>query len=70
MRRLTLLICILCLFRIEIYINRDTGECLDILEVASDRHHPCTDENKRDTGCWDEDGNTQLCDAKWIEVEQ
>lgn len=42
--------------------------CLRI--ETKDNTYPCTEEVKVDTGCWDEDGNTQLCGASWIEVSE
>lgn len=57
-------LCTLCLLTIRIFMTPD-GECLRI--EANNNIYPCTDEVKVDTGCWDEDGNTQLCIASWIE---
>lgn len=57
-------ICTLCLLAIRIFVTPD-GECLRI--ETNDNIYPCTEEVKVDTGCWDEDGNTQLCGASWIE---
>ena len=60
-------ICTLCLLTIRIFMTPD-GECLRI--ETRDNIYPCTEEVKVDTGCWDEDGNTQLCGASWIEVSE
>ncbi|MBQ1265437.1 MAG: hypothetical protein IIY06_01535 [Proteobacteria bacterium] len=57
-------ICTLCLLAIRIFVTPD-GECLRI--ETNDSIYPCTEEVKVDTGCWAEDGNTQLCGASWIE---
>lgn len=66
MNRLALFLCTLCLLTIHIYETRD-GECLRI--ESKDRVYPCTDEVKVDTGCWDENGETQLCGASWVVEE-
>lgn len=58
--------CTLCLLNLRIFITPD-GECVRI--ETDDNAYPCTDEIKRDTGCWDENGETQLCGASWIQVE-
>jgi hypothetical protein len=67
MKKLFLLvICTLCLVRIRILVTPN-GECL---EIQTDKAvYDCTEDVKIDTACWDEDGNTQLCGAKWIQVE-
>lgn len=59
-------LCALCLLSVQIFTSPE-GECLRI-EVNSNSY-PCTDEVKADTGCWDEEGNTQLCGASWIAVD-
>ncbi len=59
-------LCTLCLLNIRIFITPD-GECLRI--ETDDNEYPCTDEIKRDTECWNDDGETQLCGASWIQVE-
>lgn len=56
----------LCALNLTIYITPD-GECLRVETNYND--YPCTNEVKLDTGCWDEEGNTQLCGARWVEVE-
>ena len=63
---LFILICALCLLSLRIFITPD-GECVRI--ETGDNVYPCTDEIKRDTGCWDENDKTQLCSASWIQVE-
>lgn len=57
-------ICILCLLSIRIFVTPD-GDCLRV--ETDNAVYPCTEEIKRDTGCWDEDEHTQLCGASWIE---
>lgn len=59
--------CTLCLLTIRIFVTPD-GECLRI--ETRDNIYSCTEKVKVDTGCWDEDGNTQLCGARWIEVSE
>ena len=59
-------LCTLCLFNLRIFITPD-GECVRI--ETDDNAYPCTDEIKRDTGCWNENDETQLCSASWIQVE-
>ncbi len=59
-------VCSLCLLNITIFVTPD-GECIEI--HTKDSIYPCTDEIKRDTGCWDENGETELCGASWIQVE-
>lgn len=59
-------LCTLCLLIIRIFVTHD-GECLRI--ETRDNIYPCTEEVKVDTGCWDENGETQLCGASWIQVE-
>ena len=60
-----MLSCVLCLLNVQIFINAQ-GECLDI--VADGNHYPCTQEVVIDTGCYDEEGNTELCNAQWIQI--
>lgn len=60
------ILCALCLQGVKILVTPD-GECIEIR--TKDIIYPCADEIKIDTGCWDEQGNTQLCGASWIEVE-
>jgi len=57
-------LCTLCLLTLHIFVTPD-GECLRI--ETNDNTYPCTEEVKRDTGCWDENDETQLCGASWIE---
>ena len=59
--------CILCTLLLQILVTAD-GECIEIR--THDNVYPCTEEVKRATGCWDEDGHTQLCGARWIEVRE
>ena len=59
-------ICILCLMSIRIFVATN-GDCLRV--ETDNAVYPCTEEIKRDTGCWDEHGKTQLCGAIWIENE-
>lgn len=58
--------CTLCSLTLSIFVTPD-GECLSI--ETKDQIYPCTEEVKLDTGCWDEDGHTQLCGARWLEVQ-
>ena len=58
---------IFCTLLLTILVNAD-GECLRI--ETNYGTYPCTEEVKRATGCWDEDGHTQLCGARWIEVDE
>lgn len=60
-------LCTLCLLNIKIFITPE-GECVEIRE--NDNIYPCTDYIKQDTGCWDEEGNTELCGASWEQVEE
>ena len=60
-------LCTLCLLNIKIFIMPD-GECVEVR--TNDRVYPCTDFIKLDTGCWDEEGNTQLCGASWEQIEE
>jgi hypothetical protein len=60
-------ICALCLQNIKILVTPD-GECIEI--HTKDSIYPCTDDIKRDTGCWDDKGNTELCGASWIAIEE
>jgi len=62
-----IVVCMLCALNLTIYITKD-GECVRI--ETNYNTYPCTEEVKLDTGCWDEEGNTQLCGARWIEVEK
>ncbi len=57
--------CILCLMALQIFVTPD-GACVEIR--TPDGTYPCTDEIKRDTGCWDENMDTQLCAASWIQI--
>ena len=60
-------LCALCFIVTRILITPE-GECLRIeTEYAS---LPCTEEIMQSTGCWDENNETQLCGASWIEVRQ
>ena len=67
MKRVAALLCALCLLNIKILVT-PTGECIEIR--TKDSAYPCTDDIKRDTGCWDSAGNTELCGASWIEIEE
>ena len=60
-----MLVCVLCLLNVQIFINAQ-GECLDI--VADGNHYPCIKEVMIDTGCYDGEGNTELCNAQWIQI--
>ncbi len=55
---------IFCTLFLMIFVTAE-GECLRI--ETNYGTYPCTEEVKRATGCWDEDGHTQLCGARWIE---
>lgn len=55
--------CLLCHFNVIILVDSD-GECVEIR--TDDNTFPCTDEVKADTGCWDDEGNSQLCGASFI----
>lgn len=63
---LFIVICTLCLLNITIFVTPE-GECVRI--ETDDNAYPCTDEIKRDTSCWDENNETQLCGAKWEQVK-
>lgn len=58
--------CTLCLLNITIFVTLH-GECIEI--HTPNNIYPCTDEIKQDTGCWDENNETQLCGASWEQVE-
>ena len=60
-------LCFLYLLVIRIFVTAD-GECLRI--ETNYGTYPCTEEVKRATGCWDEDGHTQLCGASFIQVDR
>ena len=64
------MVCILCLLRLEVFYNGETGECIDIKDATTGEHFECSEENQIDTGCWDEDGNTELCSATMNEMEK
>lgn len=66
MMRACALMCILCTLPLTIYLSPD-GECICIETDHAD--YPCTPETMQDSGCWDEDGHTQLCGARWVEVD-
>ena len=53
-------------WNITIFVTPE-GECVRI--ETDDNAYPCTDEIKRDTSCWDENGETELCGAKWEQVK-
>jgi hypothetical protein len=55
----------LCTVNLWIAIDSD-GNCVEIRDEQTT--YPCTDAVKLDTGCWDENGETQLCSAQWIEI--
>jgi hypothetical protein len=61
MQRL-ILTCMLCAVNLWIVIDSD-GNCVEIRDEQTT--YPCTDAVKLDTGCWDENGETQLCSAQW-----
>jgi len=61
------LLCTLCLLNIKIFITPE-GECVEIR--ANNSVYPCTDFIKIDTGCWDENQETQLCGASWEQIEE
>jgi hypothetical protein len=55
--------CLTCMMHIQIFMSPQ-GECL---EIEIDGHaYPCVPEVMRETGCFDDDGSTLLCDADWI----
>lgn len=56
--------CFLCLLTLRIFVSSE-GECLRI--EADETEYPCTEEVMLDTGCWDASGQTELCNAAWIE---
>lgn len=59
--------CILCTLLLQILVTSD-GECIEIR--TRDVVYPCTSEVMQDSGCWDENGETQLCGASWIQVDR
>lgn len=52
----------LCTVNLWIIIDSD-GNCVEIRDEQTT--YPCTDAVKLDTGCWNENGETQLCSAQW-----
>lgn len=69
MKRLqALIICTLCLLNIQIFVTPG-GECVEI-RTDDGSSFPCTDYIKQDTGCFDEEGNGQLCGASWEQIEE
>lgn len=57
-----LLVCMLCTVNLWIVIDSD-GNCVEIRDEQT--AYPCAEAVKLDTGCWDENGETQLCAAQW-----
>lgn len=59
--------CVLCTLLLQILVTSD-GECIEIR--TRDAVYPCTAEVMQDSGCWDAEGNSQLCGASWIQVDR
>lgn len=66
MRACVCMACMLCALDLTIYTTAD-GECVRIETHYAD--YPCTPETMQDSGCWDEAGQSQLCGARWVEVD-
>lgn len=60
-----LLVCMLCTVNLWIVIDSE-GKCIEIRDEQST--YPCTEFIMIDTGCWDENGETQLCSAQWEQI--
>lgn len=60
-----LITCLLCTVNLWIIIDNE-GKCIEIR--TNDNTFPCTKEIMIDTGCWDNDGNSELCNASWEQI--
>lgn len=60
-----LFVCMLCTVNLWIIIDSE-GKCIEIRDEQNT--YPCTEFVMIDTGCWDENGDTQLCSAQWEQI--
>lgn len=58
-----LFVCLLCTVNLWIVIDNE-GKCIEIKDEQNT--YPCTEKVMIDTGCWDEQLETQLCGANFI----
>ena len=56
-----LLVCMLCTVNLWIVIDSE-GKCIEIRDEQNT--YRCTEFVMIDTGCWDENGETQMCAAQ------
>ena len=64
-RAISQMLCLFCTLPVMSILTHN-GECVEIW--INNHRYPCTDDVKAETGCWDDNGQTQLCDADWIEI--
>lgn len=60
-----LVVCLLCTVNLWIVVDSE-GKCIQIRDEQST--YPCTPFVMMDTGCWDSEGNTELCNASWEQI--